>query len=288
MRTALAVLLVLAGTPQTRPAPDAAERAETARLIARATAWTAAFEEGLSGLLFRERFLQKVDGQPPATKGTISRIRHQRELLLEANVFLLRPDLKGGFVLFRDVYSKNGEPVTDHTERLQTLLTDGSAKAVEQAQRLTDASALHNAGLVNRNVNIPTMALRFLEAGRTGASQFHQAGRETIARVDTVIVDFEEIGIPSLVRGLNDANVPARGRYWLEPATGAVVRAHVEFAGPELAGRLEIELARDETLASWVPRQMAETWRVPGQSITGLARYDRYQRLTVATGEIIK
>ena len=34
------------------------------------------------------------------------------ELLTEANVFLLRPDASGEFVLFRDVYHANGRDIT--------------------------------------------------------------------------------------------------------------------------------------------------------------------------------
>ena len=55
-----------------------------------------------------------------------------------------------------------------------------------------------------------------------------------------------------------------------------------------MAGRLEIDLTRHKELAAWVPRTMTESWRTQGQRITGLATYDRYQRLVVSTGEIVK
>ena len=178
--------------------------------------------------------------------------------------------------------------VTNHTARLQELLADGTAKALEQLKRLTDASAEHNVGQVNRNVNIPTMAMRFLEPARAGSVQFYGAGTEMIEGLETAIIEFVEVGVPTVVRGANDASVPATGRYWIDPATGAVLRAHVEFGGPDLAGRLEIDLMRHNAVAAWVPRTMTESWRTKGQRITGLATYDRYQRLVVATGEIVK
>ncbi len=281
----VAACALLASVQQ--PAPHA-ENDDVSQLVALASAWTARFEQGLSGLLFREKYLQKTDGASPLTQGTISRLSGRRELLTEANVFLLRADRTREFVLFRDVYSTNGRDVADHTARLERLLTDGSARSLEHARTLTNASARHNIGTVNRNINIPTMALRYLEASRIGGVQFRRAGDATVNGLATTIVEFEEIGIPTLVRGLDDSDVPARGRYWIHTASGAIVRAHVDFAGRDVTGRLEIDLMRHDKLAVWVPKEMTEVWRARGQRTTGLAHYDRYQRVSVSTGEVIK
>src|SRR5688500_2500095 len=261
---------------------------DLARVVADASAWSARFEQGLSGLLFREKYLETIDGGSPATQGTISRVSGRRERLTEANVFLLRADSTGEFVLFRDVYISDGREVADHTARLERLLTDGSAQSVEQARRLTDASARHNIGRVNRNINTPTMAFRYLEATRSGGVQFTRAGDATVNGLPTAIAEFEGVGSPTLVRGAGGSDVPARGRYWIPPGSGAVVRAHVDFAGKDVSGRIEIDLMLHEKLAAWVPQEMTEVWRAYGQRTTGLAQYDRYQRLSVSTGEIIK
>lgn len=276
----LAAALVSAHPPQA--APD-----DLARTVRIASAWTGRFTQNLSGLLFREKYLQKTQGGTGAL-GVLSSTTRSREILTESNVFLLRTDATGEFVLFRDVYHANGRDITNHTERLQSLLADGSERAVEQAKRLTDASAAYNLGRVNRNVNIPTMALRYLEARTVGGVRFKEAGRETVQGLDTVIVDFEEVGMPTLVRGTGDTDVPARGRYWIHPGSGSVPRAHVDFAGVDVQGRMEIDLMLHPQLAAWVPKEMTEVWRALGQRITGLAQYDRYQRLIVSTGETIR
>ena len=261
---------------------------DVAYIVATASRWTARFELGLSGLLFRERYLQKIDGAALNIPSTRSSRGSGRELFTEANLFLLRADATREFVLFRDVYSRNGSDVADHTQRLEKLLVDGTAKSFEQARRLTDASAANNVGFVTRNINIPTLAFRYLEASRIRGVQFRRVGEETVDGLPTTIVDFQEIAVPTLVRGTNDSDLPASGRYWIHAGSGAVVRAHVEFTAPDVTGRMEVDLRLHRELAAWVPEQMTEIWRGDGQRVMGFGQYDRYTRLNVSTTEAIK
>lgn len=270
-------------------AQDAADRGvhDVAHLTAVASRWTQRFEQTLSGLLFRERYLQRVDGVSARSAMSQASIR-RREVLLEANVFLLQPDGVDTFVLFRDVYIRDGVALGDHTARLEALLVDGSRDAIARARALTNASAAHNVGPVNRNLNIPTMGLAYLEPARLGRVRFERVGEEVVDGLDTVIVAFEETARPTFVRGTGDTDVTARGRYWVHAGSGAVPRAHIELTGDGLTGTIDVELALHDTLAVWVPLRMTETWRARGQRTTGFARYDRFQRLTVSTGEIVK
>lgn len=284
---ALAALPLAATLLSAQPAPPQHATHDLTHTVRIASAWTERFTQNLSGLLFREKYLQKTLGGAGGTPGVGTQTR-TRELLTEANVFLLYAEATREFVLFRDVYIVNGRDITNHTARLQMLLADGSDRAVEQAKRLTDASAAFNMGSVNRNVNIPTMGLRYLGPGTVNGVRFKEAGRETVQGLDTVIVDFEEFASPTLVRGTGDTDVRARGRYWIHTGSGSVPRAHVDFAGAGVEGRMEIDLMMHPQLSAWVPKEMTEVWRALGQRITGLAQYDRYQRLTVSTGEIIR
>lgn len=279
-RLAAGLLLVAASALSWQaPAARAQEDAGLAGLVASASRWAAGFERDLSGLLFRERYVQKADGL-----SSIPGVRRQRsaQARLEANVFLVRPARTGPRVLFRDVYNVNGRAVGDHTERLRKLLTDGSAEAIEQARRLTDASAGYNLGRARRNINIPTMAFAYVLPDRIPGTRFADAGAARINRLPTVMVDFEEAARPTLVRSAAKGDVPAKGRYWIDPATGAIVQAVMELDAPRAEGRMQIELAWNAALGMWLPNRMTEVWRAFGEKIIGNADYDRFQRLVVS------
>jgi hypothetical protein len=295
----VASLAALAAAPQSAqapvPSPPSQSAAETTALVLSASRWTSRFEQGLSGLLFRERYRQKLERGSSALAYTPSdqvvsstRPNPGAGLLLEANVFLLKAGDMRDYVLFRDVYIANGKEITDHTERLQQLLVDGSGAAIAQARTLTDASARYNVGRFRRNINIPTIAFHYLTPGILGNIRVQPAGADTLHGLPVVMIDFEEIGSPTLVRGGGNGDVPAHGRYWIHPGSGAVLRARVEFRERALTGQVEVELALNDTLHVWVPTQMTDVWFSNGQRVTGLATYDRFQRLAVSTSEMIK
>jgi hypothetical protein len=282
--------------------PMAAERAQqaappdidAAELVARASQWTSRFDQNLSGLLFHEWYLQRdsrgrqqidmsrtIGGSDVIAAGPGGR-------LTEANIFMLRAPTARAFVIYRDVYSENSRAVADHTNRLAKLLTDGTPKSMEQVRKLTDASARHNGGGISRNVNVPTMALEYLAQPYVRGLRLKAAGNETIDGLDVVIVEFEETARPTLVRGPRDMDVPARGRFWIHPDSGTVVRARLELASRTVKGYMDVQLRLHETLGVWVPREMTEAWQSPGRTAQGFARYDNFKRLNVSTVEIVK
>lgn len=271
MIAALLALVALPSLPLAQAQPAAP--VPVGELLARASYWTTRFERSLSGLLFRERYRQQ--------RGPGSR-------LLEANVFMLRPPGFAGFVVYRDVYRVDSRDIGDHTARLQTLLADGSASAMAQARRLTDESARHNLAGVRRNINVPTMPYEYLTPAHVRGISVRETGRDIVAGLKVVVVDFEETARPTVVRSAGKADVPATGRFWIHPESGAVPRAMVEFMIERDKGRLDVQLTLHGTLKLWVPKEMTEVWRGQGRPLDGLAQYDRFQRITVSTNEIIK
>ncbi|HEX6324250.1 MAG TPA: hypothetical protein VFZ36_11035 [Vicinamibacterales bacterium] len=298
MRMLVTIAAVVASLTAAAPRAQAPASVDLAQLVMRASSWTARFDQSLSGLLFRERYLQRastsnVSAQVPLTMeasptGSSRVVVPGREVVLEANVFLLRAPSAREFVIYRDVYRVGSRNVTDHTARLQELLTEGTASAIQQARALTDASARHNIGGISRNVNIPTMAFDYLTPAYVGGLRVRQAGADTIDGLPVLIVEFEEIARPTLVRGERDADVPASGRYWIHPGSGAVPRAVAEFTTGRTRGRMEVRLALHDLLKVWVPKEMTEVWSGPGRHVSGLAHYDQFTRLNVTTAEIIK
>lgn len=286
----IAALLALVAPPH---AQQPAAPVPIHELMARASYWNTRFELSLSGLLFRERYRQQRGRAANSTLGDRVIVDSGTRLvgptrLLEANVFLLRPPGFDGFIVYRDVYRVDNRTIGDHTERLQTLLADGSASAMAQARRLTHESARHNLAGMRRNINVPTMLYAYLTPGHVRGLTVREAGREMVAGLNVVVVDFQETASPTVVRSAGKDDVPASGRFWIHPESGAVPRAMSEFTVDRDKGRLEVQLALHPALSVWVPKEMTEVWQSQGNRLVGVAQYDRIQRLSVSTNEIIK
>ena len=300
MMFAAAGSLALAPQDPPRPAsrPTPTPEAALNQLMALASGWTSRFEQTLSGMLFRERYLQRSmvahterQGEsmselikiPENTTRTIP-----REVLLEAHMFMVKIPAAPDFVFYRDVYRVGTEDVGDHTERLQKLLLAGTAQSFQQARALTDASARFNLAGVRRNVNVPTMAFEYLAPAALAGLRVRAVARDKINDMDTIVVEFQEAARPTLVRGPKNEDIPASGKYWIHAQSGAVVRAQVMLDAKASKGRVDVKLELNKELGAWVPKEMTEVWETGAQSVTGLAQYDRFQRLNVSTAEIIK
>lgn len=277
--------------------PQAAPPAvDIAQLVKLASGWTVRFETSLSGVLFHERYEQslsadgvtmRMNAGAPLSRSTGGSGNLGR-LFLEANIFLIKPPGADRFVVYRDIYRTGRDALEDHTDRLQALLVENTASSFAHAKRLTDASARLNVGPIDRNINTPTMAFEYLKPEHLARLRVRPVGREVVDGRELVVIEFQEIGSPTLVRGENDADSPATGRYWIDPASGAVPRAAIELKVSPYTGRLEVKLALHDEMKIWVPTEMTEVWTAGTRRVNGLAHYDRFQRLAVSTEEIVK
>ncbi|MDQ3070062.1 MAG: hypothetical protein M3R55_10075 [Acidobacteriota bacterium] len=271
----MAAAALLATAQEPGPAPDAKQ------LALRAAHWTARFEKNLSGLLFREDYIQRLAKMnAPAAAA--------RQATLEANVFLLNLPGSRETLLYRDVYALNGKPLGDHTERLQKLLASPSRRSMEQARRLSDASARHNLGSVTRNINLPTMVFAYLWPRSIGKLEFTIEGTETLAGLDTTIVGFKEVRGPTLVRTDRFLDIPAQGRFWIHAPSGTIARGYVSFPEAHVVGHMQVDLQLVEALGVWAPREMTESWTYRNEHITGVATYSNFKKMHVSTAEAVK
>ena len=67
-----------------------------------------------------------------------------------------------GFVQFRDVFEVDGGAVRDRSERLVKLFMNPSAAAKNRAAEIMRESARYNIGSIERNINVPVLALSFM------------------------------------------------------------------------------------------------------------------------------
>lgn len=284
--------LLLAAWAPTRAA-QAQATAGVDDLVDRAAAYVAEYERAFSTIVSEERYVQRLSGG-------LSEVRQLRSDLI------LTSAGEAGWILFRDVYDVDGRPVRDRDDRVMKLLLDPPADAYAQAKRIADEGARFNVGPIQRTINVPTLALMFLRRDNVPRSRFRLAGRETVHGVGAVVVRFEEQQRPRLVQTRDDA--AARGRFWIESATGRVLKSELELDSAGISATVVVTYARQPSLGLWVPESMVERYRTESGlksqavmrdvqdgvarasalTIEGYATYAKFRRFNVDVTTIIR
>ncbi|HXB57663.1 MAG TPA: VWA domain-containing protein [Vicinamibacteria bacterium] len=201
---------------------------------------------------------------------------------------------------FRDVWEVDGNKIRDRADRLVRLFRDSPATAHERARAILEESARFNLGPVRRTLNIPTLALLFLHHENQYRFAFQLKGERSFHGTKVRDVAFSERVRPALVVGETGAGAPVRGRLWIDPQQGTVLKTDAEYdidpLDPYHRSRAHIvtEYRRDPTLRIVVPDLMEETYEslvATGGGGLGVAlvqattRYSGYLRFSVTTEE---
>jgi hypothetical protein len=258
---------------------------DLATLLARAATYVDEFERSFGSVVAEERYEQEIRPSVVATN-TVRRSGGggpARTVLLSD--FLLVQIPGGQWMPFRDVFERDSRPVRDREDRLSKLFLSGSASAIEQARKIMDESARYNIGDVSRNINVPTFPLQFLSAGLQAQFVFTEGKRDDGG--DGHLVQYREVGRPTLVRTTNDRDIPVSGRFWLDDATGTVKRTELNAIDTSVEAHITVHYQRDDGIGSWAPARMEERYRRQrdANEVRGLATYSKFRRFTVTTTE---
>jgi hypothetical protein len=180
------------------------------------------------------------------------------------------------WVGYRDVFEVNGKQVGDHRDRLQKLFLENPAGAAESGRRIANESSRYNIGVLQRNFNVPTLVLFFLQKKNEDRFKFKQEGTDTIDGTATWKVHYEEKQTPTIIRTPDGGNVPVSGTIWVDPADGRVLKTYMETRGEgrlptDIAGsvarsidtfvRVTVTYKADERLGMLVPGGMNEEYK---------------------------
>jgi hypothetical protein len=212
--------------------------------------------------------------------------------VLESEFGIMRMERPAGWLGVRDVQRVNGEDVPDHAERLQALFRNPSGRRIDQARRIAEENARFNVGPIRRTINDPAVVLAILEDDPNGTPlRFSRTGDATIDGTLAWILKFEERRRPTLVQTTTGQDQPAKGRAWVDPATGRLLRAELTIeASPEHVGPVThvgftatilVEFADEPRLGLWVPSKMTESYT--SLPCSGDATYTDYRTFGVET-----
>ena len=278
------------------PAAARAEEPSLADVLDRATRYVGELSARLSGTVAEERYEQRAT--LPADSGIGSRVGSRSTFYrrtLRSDYLLVQPRNAGWYYGFRDVFEVDGQPVRDRQERLTELFLDPSATADRQIQGIVRDSSRYNIGDVQRNFNVPTLALLFLHPDNRSRFDFERTADDEpplgLDRPegdgDVWVVAYREDWPTTLIRGRGRSNLPASGRFWIESATGRVLASEVDVRDPEVEATIAVRYGLDAGLGHLVPAEMRERFenRRQRSRVDGTATYTGFRRFQVQVSE---
>jgi hypothetical protein len=234
-------------------------------------------DHALSTVIARERYHQQWLASDGSLKG-------ERTLLSDYLVLQL-PD--EDWVALRDVYEVDGTAVADRATRLDDVFTGPRAGLGTRAMEMAadNAQRFDLGDPYFRTMNLPTFALRVLRAANRRRIVFQNAGEEEVDGVRAWIVAFREAKGPTFSTTTEGKDIPARGRFWVEPDSGAVLRSEMVLGGSRrLPARATITVAygREPTLPFRIPTGMHERYDNPRRKgadvVVAVATYSDFRR----------
>ena len=250
-------------------------------VMRRAHAYVAVYEDHeLSSMAAREEYKQEWTKFNEVEREL--QPAQQRTLLSDYLIFQLPPS-EDWFALC-DVLSVNGNPIADREVRLKMLFTEARDNVERLAMAIDKESARFNIGNVSRTVNLPTFALRFLRPNNRKRFDFEKEAEERVGDAVTWVVTYKETQSPTFTANVQGRDVPATGRFWIEPESGAVLRTQMILGGSrrlQQRATVTVTYALDATLGFRVPVEMRETYDNPRKKnadiITAVATYSEFR-----------
>jgi len=249
-------------------------------VVDRANRWVEQFERDFITVVADEQYDQHASSAPEAPRS------HR---VLRSELLFLRPEAGEGWAAVRNVlsFTDDGEPtieVPNSRDRLTRALADVRADGRTAVRRLADESARFNIGELARNLNMPTLALQFLDDAHRDRFKFRLDGSEQIGGDDVWRLAYEERKHPTLVQA-NYRDVELAGRIWTRASDGAIVRTRLELdakARGDHSGMrtiITVEYKRDERLDRPVPTTMTEDYAENGgdHHVSAKAVYSNYR-----------
>lgn len=278
--------------------PAAAQEPTLAAVLARAGAYVAEFHRQLSGIVAEERYVQDWKAVWRGGRRGATDLAHRE---LASDLLLLKPAGADAWMAFRDVFAVDGAPVRDRKERLGQLFLERSTSTDAQIRKILDESSRYNIGDIQRNVNTPVYPLLFLETANQFRFKFKQtkdraprtepanAAPDGAFRVSTEVwvIAYEEKQSGTMIRTDGRKDLPARGRFWIEPATGRVLMSELVAENRKLRATIDVSYQSEPLLGLLVPIEMREWYDGfrNGSRIEAVATYGKFRQFQVNTDE---
>jgi hypothetical protein len=244
-------------------------------LLASAGTYSERYHDAFTTIVAEERYVQRATAATDAAQGA-------EERLLRSDVMLLRGAAgESTWFFFRDVFEVDGQPVSGARGRLESWYQESRDSFMHKARALAIEQARFNLGDVLRTINVPLFALEFLFPRNQDRFRFRMSADGVVDGTRVTAVTFQERRHPTMIRTLDGDDVEVRGTFWIEPATGRVLRSELrtgEGNRRRIQAVITVTYAPNERLLMLVPVSMDETYAFKSIHITGTASYSNFRR----------
>ncbi|MGE3959566.1 MAG: hypothetical protein AB7H96_22820 [Vicinamibacterales bacterium] len=293
---ALACSALVAAT-EAQPAPPV-----LTAVLSRAATYVERFADQVSGFVTAEAYVQDVFlpvnrfGVRPGGSRPYTGPVHRE---LTSDLLLVRPVGSDAWMQFRDVTAVDGRPLKDRNDRLARLFLEPSRSTATQSRKIMEESARYNIGDIERNINLPVLALVVLDRRAQPGFEFTYApdgkavslpAREAFRPpADALVVAFTETQLRTLVASPQGKNLRASGHYWLDRGTSQVYMTEIGVDDMWLRAQIYVAYGKVDGIDVPVPIEMFERYenKLNGTRVEGSARYANFRKFTVAVDEDI-
>lgn len=238
-----AVVVALVPSLSARQQPTAEDLLKAARTYA------GAYAAKVSGAVLDERYtLMEVGSGRMQTPARI-------------NSDMLFVNVNGTLVTLRDAYSVGGAKIREAELRLSPLLAEPTQAKWDQAMALSRASYKHFLSDLVLRLNDPVYALRFLAEAHAPKLTFSIEGKKKINGVDVVGLRFTEKRGDDIKYMIGTrGNGAASGRFWVDPATGAIHQTELGLDSKTETGIVTVTYAPVKGMEFMLPSKTVEVF----------------------------
>lgn len=265
-------------------------------VLKNAAVYLAEFQQKLSGIASEETYVQEMTPLAGRTSGGAMLARRT----LKSDLILVKPADADRYVEFRDVFEVDGKPVRERGERLTALLRQ---PLDNRMSAIINESASYNIGPIQRNVNTPLLAMLFLDKSFQSRFRFKRAsesrtklesqGPGTVpsgavpteenpvfrASTEMWTVEFEEKERVTIIRTPDGRPLPVHGRFWINPASGAVLISELLLSGGGVNTTIRVSYQSEPLMGFLVPVEMRESYIGSRERVAGSATYSQFRQL---------
>ena len=299
----LAVLAAAAVLPLSRPAAQSEPVLPAlTSVLSRAATYVERVADRVSGFVTAEAYVQDVFlpmnrfGSRPGGQRPYSGPLHRE---LKADLLLVRPVGSDGWMQFRDVTDVDGKKLKDRNDRLARLFLEPSTSTATQSRKLMTESARYNIGDIERNINLPVLALAVLDRRMQQGFEFsYQKGDDKPALPkrpafmppdDALVVSFTETQSRTMVASPQGKNLPSSGHFWLDRGTSQIYMTEIGIDDLWLRAQIFVAYGTVDGINLPVPIEMFERYenKLNGTRVEGAASYSNFREFRVAVDEDI-